>query len=69
MFESGQVWIINVLMSSGDGKVKEKAEVKPTVYQRNSNKTFNLKLKVSRTVFNEITKKFGTFPFSVRWVG
>ncbi|KAI9015567.1 Erbb3 binding protein 1 [Hyaloraphidium curvatum] len=66
VFEAGQVWTVNVLMSSGDGKVKEKAEVKPTVYQRNVNKTFNLKLKVSRTVYNEISKRFSVFPFSIR---
>lgn len=66
VFEAGQVWTINVLMSSGDGKVKERSDLKPTVYQRNSNKTFNLKLKVSRTVFNEIQKRFGTFPFTLR---
>lgn len=68
VFESGQVWTINVMMSAGDGKVKEKPEVKPMVYQRNFSKTFNLKLKVSRAVFNEISKRFGTFPFSLRLV-
>ncbi|KAG4089127.1 Creatinase/aminopeptidase [Neocallimastix lanati (nom. inval.)] len=63
-FHYNDVYSINILMSTGDGKVREN-EPKPTIYQRNVNKTYNLKLKASRNVFNEITRRFGVFPFSL----
>jgi len=65
-FRYNDVYSINILMSTGDGKVREN-EPKPTIYQRNVNKTYNLKLKASRNVFNEITRRFGVFPFSLKY--
>ena len=37
-----------------------------TVYQRDSNVTYHLKMKTSRAVFSDVQKKAGAFPFNIR---
>jgi hypothetical protein len=37
-----------------------------TIYQRDHAVTYQLKMKNSRTVFSEVQKKAGAFPFNVR---
>lgn len=41
-------------------------DAKATVYQRDSDVTYQLKMKTSRAVFSEVQKKAGAFPFNVR---
>lgn len=41
-------------------------ESRTTIYQRDSDVTYQLKLKTSRAVFSEVQKKAGHFPFNVR---
>jgi hypothetical protein len=36
------------------------------VYQRDSDITYQLKMKTSRAVFSEVQKKAGAFPFNIR---
>ncbi|KAJ3343062.1 Proliferation-associated protein 2G4 [Gonapodya sp. JEL0774] len=36
-----------------------------TIYRRNTSKQYNLKLKTSRMAFNEIVRRFGSFPFTI----
>jgi hypothetical protein len=36
------------------------------VYQRDSNVTYQLKMKTSRAVFSDVQKKSGAFPFNIR---
>jgi hypothetical protein len=55
-----------MLFSTGEGKARE-AEAKTTVYKRAVDVEYNLKLKASREAFNEINKKFPTFPFTLRY--
>jgi hypothetical protein len=40
--------------------------VKPTVFRRNVNTNYALKMKSSRAIFAEICRRFSVFPFSLR---
>ena len=65
-FEEGEVYCIDILMSTGEGKSKE-SEARTTVYKRAVDQTYLLKLKAARDALNEINKKFPTFPFTLRY--
>jgi methionine aminopeptidase len=65
-FEEGEVYCIDILMSTGEGKSKE-SESRTTVYKRAVDQTYLLKLKAARDALNEINKKFPTFPFTLRY--
>lgn len=52
-------------MSSGEGKPKE-TEIRTTVYKRDLEQVYNLKLKGSRSFYTEVCKRFLTLPFSLR---
>jgi len=64
-FEAGEVYAIDIAMSSGEGKPRETG-IRTTVYKRAVEKKYALKSKVSRTFFNDVNKKYPTLPFSVR---
>lgn len=63
-FEVHEVYAIDVLVSTGEGKAKER-ENRVTVYKR-TDETYQLKMRTSRTFFSELTKRFTTMPFSLR---
>ncbi|KAI9488147.1 peptidase M24, structural domain-containing protein [Zychaea mexicana] len=63
--EANQVYQLNIVMTTGDGKVKP-AEHKPCVFQRDVNKSYQLKMKAARTAYNEINSKYTVFPFASR---
>jgi len=64
-FEPNEVYALDIVMSTGDGKPKEVDE-RTTVYKRVVDETYSLKMKASRYVLSEVTKRFPTFPFSIR---
>ncbi|KAG6862487.1 hypothetical protein C0995_000033 [Termitomyces sp. Mi166 len=65
-FAEGEVYGMDVLVSSGeDGKARLE-ESRTTIYQRDSTVTYQLKMKNSRAVFSEVQKKAGAFPFNIR---
>ncbi|KAF9073459.1 peptidase M24, structural domain-containing protein [Rhodocollybia butyracea] len=65
-FAEGEVYGIDILVSSGeDGKARVE-ESRTTLYQRDSAITYQLKMKTSRAVFSEVQKKAGSFPFNIR---
>ncbi|KAJ7928937.1 proliferation-associated protein 1 [Mycena leptocephala] len=65
-FAEGEVYGIDVLVSSGeDGKARME-EARTTIFQRESTVTYQLKMKNSRAVFSEVQKKAGAFPFNIR---
>ncbi|XP_046860353.1 proliferation-associated protein 2G4-like [Xenia sp. Carnegie-2017] len=63
-FNVHEVYAIDVLISSGDGKAKEK-DTRTTVYKRTPN-LYSLKMKTSRVFFSEISNKFTRMPFTLR---
>lgn len=67
-FEQFQPWVLDILVSTGDGKVKESDE-RTTVFVRDVSVQYQLKMKTSRAVFHEIKTKFPSMPFSLRALG
>lgn len=63
-FEANEVYAIDVVCSSGDGKAIAR-ETRTTVYKKTGT-SYQLKMKTSRAVFSEIAQKFTTMPFSLR---
>ncbi|KAK9469336.1 peptidase M24, structural domain-containing protein [Lipomyces arxii] len=63
-FDDGEVYGIDILITTGDGKVK-KSESRTTIYKRTEN-SYSLKLKSARTIYSDIQKRFGPFPFTTR---
>ena len=64
-FEEGDVFGVDILISTGDGKVK-KMEARTTVFKRVSDFKYSLKLPTSRKALSLIDKHFGAFPFALR---
>lgn len=66
-FEFGQyeVYNLDVVMSTGEGKAIER-DTRETVYKRQVDVDYKLKMKTSRQVFSEINKLFPTMPFTLR---
>jgi hypothetical protein len=62
--EIGEVWGVEVGVSLGSGKIKS-IDQRATLHRR-TNQTYGLKRPTSRKILNEVQKKFGTFPFSLR---
>uniref|UniRef100_A0A7S0V915 Peptidase M24 domain-containing protein n=1 Tax=Polytomella parva TaxID=51329 RepID=A0A7S0V915_9CHLO len=65
-FEEDEVYSIDIVVSSGEGKPRVLDEKQTTVYKRAHESNYMLKLKASRAVFSEIDKKYPTMPFSTR---
>lgn len=64
-FELNEVYSIDVAMSTGDGKPKEMIS-RTTIFKRSVDKNYMLKMRSSRTLFNEINSKFPALPFTLR---
>ncbi|RMX46261.1 hypothetical protein pdam_00000709 [Pocillopora damicornis] len=56
---------VDILISTGDGKTKEK-DTRTTVYKRTEN-NYQLKMKASRAFYSEVCNKFTTMPFTLRY--
>ncbi|KAG0168803.1 putative metalloprotease arx1 [Apophysomyces sp. BC1034] len=63
--EANQVYQLNVVLTTGDGKVKS-SEHKSYVYQRDVNSSYQLKMKAARVAYRQINEKHTVFPFSTR---
>jgi len=59
------VFAIDVVMSTGEGKPKQ-GEDRTTVYKRNIEEKYSLKMKASRSFFSEVNQRFPTMPFTLR---
>jgi len=64
-FQQAEVYAIDVAMTTGDGKVRP-SELRTTVFKRNVETNYRLKMKASRYVLTEVDKKFPTLPFTLR---
>merc|ERR1712113_703736 len=63
-FEKFQVWTVDVVMSTGEGKPIEK-HAATTIFRRDLSSSYRLKMTASRYLFNEIAGRFSHFPFSI----
>jgi len=64
-FEVNQVYCLDVVMSTGEGKAKEISS-RTTVFKRAVDRNYQLKLQASRQILAEINTKFPNHPFSLR---
>ncbi|KAI9473629.1 MAG: peptidase M24, structural domain-containing protein [Benjaminiella poitrasii] len=63
--EANQVYQLNIALTTGDGTIKN-TEYKPFVYQRDVNKSYQLKMKSARQAYTEINQEHTVFPFATR---
>lgn len=64
-FETGEVYAIDIAMSTGEGKPRETGS-RTTVFKRSVDRKYALRNKSSRQFFNDVNKKFPTLPFTIR---
>ena len=64
--EMYETYALDIVMSSGEGKPKQRDERETRVYKRAIEKNYQLKMTNSRAVFSEISKRFPTMPFTAR---
>lgn len=65
-FEENEVYSIDIVTSTGEGKPKLLDEKQTTIYKRAVDKNYHLKMKASRFIFSEISQKFPIMPFTAR---
>ncbi|CBH16692.1 aminopeptidase, putative [Trypanosoma brucei gambiense DAL972] len=63
--EAGQVWTLDIVMSSGKGKLKER-DLRPSVFKVALDSKYTMKMESARELQREIESKYGTFPFAFR---
>jgi len=64
-FETYEVYVVDVAMSTGEGRPRE-LETKATVFKRAVDKSYKLKMKASRGLLSEVNSKFAALPFTLR---
>jgi len=63
-FEQNEVYCLDVVMSTGEGKVRE-GEQRSTVFKRNVEVNYLLKTQKARQFISEVGKRFPALPFSI----
>jgi len=63
--EVNDVWAIDILASTGEGRVIA-SEAKTTLFRRDPQGTYQLKMKASRETLTKVTKDHGCMTFSLR---
>merc|ERR1719161_3528015 len=66
-FQMNEVYCIDVVMSTGEGKTKE-TEMRNTVYKRAPETSYNLKTQKARQFISEVNRRFPALPFSLRQI-
>lgn len=64
-FEMNEVYCLDVVMSTGEGKPKE-SDFKCTVFKRAVEKSYNLKTQKARQFISEVNRRFPALPFNLR---
>ncbi|KAJ2246534.1 Proliferation-associated protein 2G4, partial [Coemansia sp. RSA 2522] len=62
---SGETYTVDCTLSSGSG-ISRQSAYESTVYQRDVNRQHSLKLRTSRALFSEVSRRFSVFPFLMR---
>ncbi|RNF19026.1 putative aminopeptidase, putative,metallo-peptidase, Clan MG, Family M24 [Trypanosoma conorhini] len=63
--EAGQVWALDIVVSSGKGKLKER-DARPTIHKVALDSKYAMKMESARELQREIEAKYQTFPFALR---
>uniref|UniRef100_A0A668AFI0 Proliferation-associated 2G4, a n=1 Tax=Myripristis murdjan TaxID=586833 RepID=A0A668AFI0_9TELE len=64
-FEVHEVYAVDVLISTGEGKARDGGQ-RTTIYKRDPSKQYGLKMKTSRMFFSEVERRFDAMPFTLR---
>merc|ERR550532_3902874 len=64
-FEMNEVYCVDVVMSTGEGKGKE-TEYTTTVFKRAVETSYNLKTQKARQFISEVNRRFPALPFTLR---
>ena len=64
-FAPGDVIGLDIIVTTGEGKPKE-SEFRTTVFKRELDSQYSLKIKSARAFFAEANKRFPTLPFALR---
>ena len=64
-FEKGQAWAVDVAMSTGEGKPKDR-DTRTTVWKKNAEVKFQVKGANARKLMADVAKRFPTLPFTLR---
>merc|ERR1712232_1147663 len=64
-FQMNEVYCIDVVMSTGEGKTKE-TEMRHTVFKRAPDVVYNLKTQKARQFISEVNRRFPALPFTLR---
>lgn len=67
-FEVNEVYAVDVCFSTGEGKPTDKG-TRTTVFKRAAEQKYRLKMKASRFLINEVSKRFPSLPFTLRALG
>lgn len=65
IIQDSEAYHVNIVLSTGTGKTHER-EARPTIFQRNLDQLYSLRMKTSRAAYKEITDRFPTMPFPLR---
>jgi len=65
-FEQNEVYAIDIVVSSGEGKSRVQDEKQTTVYKRDVAVDYNVKGQAARSVITEVNRRFPTTPFNMR---
>ena len=66
VFEAGDVFSLDVAVSTGEGKPKEAADARTTVYRRSLDTKYSLKSSIARELFASVSKRAPVMPFTLR---
>ncbi|KAL9186700.1 hypothetical protein ACHAXT_005938 [Thalassiosira profunda] len=64
-FEQAEVYAVDVAMSTGEGKPRPSGVLRTTVFKRNVEANYKLKMKNSRYVLSVVDKQYPTLPFTL----
>jgi len=64
-FDQAEVYAVDVAMSTGEGKPRPSGVLRTTVFKRNVEANYRLKMKNARYLLSEVDKKFPTLPFTL----
>lgn len=66
MISLGDVFCLDITVSTGEGKTKEYQDCRTTVFKRDLENTYILKSKTARAFLSQVNQRFPTLPFSIR---
>ena len=65
-FEAGTVWVLDVVFSTGDGKLKENLLLKPAIFKMELGAQQSTRTHTAAAIQKEVEVNHQNFPFSVR---